>query len=161
YIAAVGEMIRGKRVMVTGAGGSIGSELCRQVLACGPSELVLLGHGENSVFDVHADLQRQIPRPGGGNGMGHAPGGPVLRTVIADIRFPGRIRAVVEEHRPEIIFHAAAHKHVPLMELNPIEAISNNVFGTRNVLDAALAFGVQHFVMISTDKAVNPTSIMG
>ncbi|HTE19570.1 MAG TPA: nucleoside-diphosphate sugar epimerase/dehydratase [Armatimonadota bacterium] len=153
-IAAVGDLIQGKRVLVTGAGGSIGSELCRQVLRCGPAELALLGHGENSVFDIHNELQRLAERSGSGRR-------PVLHALIADVRFAARVRAVVEAFRPDIIFHAAAHKHVPLMELNPVEAISNNVLGTQNLLDAAQATGVQNFVMISTDKAVNPTSVMG
>jgi FlaA1/EpsC-like NDP-sugar epimerase len=146
---AVSALIRGKRVLVTGAGGSIGSELCRQVLRCGPSELILLGHGENSIFLIATELQAQLPH------------GTKLTAVIADIRFAERLKAVFTEHRPEIVFHAAAHKHVPLMEENPAEAVTNNVIGTRNLIAAALGADVAHFVMISTDKAVNPTSIMG
>ncbi len=159
-IAAVRDLLRGRRVLVTGGGGSIGSELCRQVLRCQPSELIVLGHGENSVFEIHNELLKQQGaslKAGSINGTSPTH----IKTVIADIRFPKRIRSVFEQLRPEIVFHAAAHKHVPLMELNPSEAITNNVLGTRNVLEAAKAVGVDHFVMISTDKAVNPTSIMG
>ncbi len=146
---AVGQLLRGRRVLVTGGGGSIGSELCRQVLRCEPAELIVLGHGENSVFSVEADLRKLLPP------------NTRLSTVIADIRFAGRLMAIFARFRPEIVFHAAAHKHVPLMEANPVEAITNNVFGTRNLLKAALAHDVAHFVMISSDKAVNPTSVMG
>jgi len=149
-IAAVQELLRGKRVLVTGAGGSIGGELCRQILCCSPATLIALGHGENSIFEITQELEGQAKTLG-----------VELVPVIAGIRFPTRIRRVFEEYRPEIVFHAAAHKHVPLMENNPGEAITNNVFGTRVVLEAALATGVERFVMISTDKAVNPTNIMG
>jgi FlaA1/EpsC-like NDP-sugar epimerase len=158
-IAAVKELIRGRRVLITGGGGSIGSELCRQVFHCGPSELVLLGHGENSIFDIHNELLRLSRKMSTENGDGFTP--PLLQAVIADIRFRERVDAVVGRYRPDVIFHAAAHKHVPLMEMNPVEAISNNVFGTSNLLEAALHYDVERFVMISTDKAVNPTSIMG
>ncbi len=146
---AVRSLIRGKTVIITGGGGSIGGELCRQIWACDPKKLVILGHGENSVFSINAELRALRPLPG------------ELHAVIADIRFPDRIHAVFEEFQPDIVFHAAAHKHVPLMEHNPVEAITNNVFGTRNVLAAAQRVGVERFVMISTDKAVNPTSVMG
>jgi FlaA1/EpsC-like NDP-sugar epimerase len=164
-IAAVREFIRGKRVLITGGGGSIGSELCRQVLHCEPAELALLGHGENSIFETLAELEQLQPQasfgaPDGLNGMDGG-GSAILHGVIADIRFPGRIRSVLADFRPHIIFHAAAHKHVPLMEANVAEAISNNVLGTKNLVDAALELGVERFVMISTDKAINPTSIMG
>jgi FlaA1/EpsC-like NDP-sugar epimerase len=158
--AAVRYLIAGKRVLVTGGGGSIGSELCRQILRFGPSDLLVLGHGENSVFEICALLNHQLgglrPAP---NGMSQLT--PRIHPIIADIRFPDRIRAVFEQYRPEIVFHAAAHKHVPLMEGNPTEAISNNVLGTRNLLDAAVVTGVERFVMISTDKAVRPKSMMG
>lgn len=147
--AAVGELIRGKRVLITGAGGSIGSELCRQVAHFEPSEMLILGHGENSIFMIQNELAKVVSP------------NTELKAVIADIRFADRIRHIFEDYQPEIVFHAAAHKHVPLMEMNPTEAITNNVLGTRNLLQAALAVDVQHFVMISTDKAVNPTSIMG
>jgi FlaA1/EpsC-like NDP-sugar epimerase len=157
---AVRRLIVGKRVLVTGGGGSIGSEICRQILRFGPSDLVVLGHGEYSIFDICARLDRQL------TAMTRAPGGPAqpaprVHPVIADIRFPDRIGGVFEQHRPEIVFHAAAHKHVPLMEINPTEAISNNVLGTRNLLAAAMTTGVEGFVMISTDKSVRPKSVMG
>ena len=154
---AARSLIDGKRVLVTGGGGSIGSEICRQALQCGPRELAVLGHGENSVFETVNSLKMMqqdrdsAPECKGVNIVG----------LIADVRERARIRAVIDEFRPDIIFHAAAHKHVPLMESNPVEAITNNVFGTMNVLDAAIAGDVPNFVMISTDKAVNPTSVMG
>lgn len=149
-------LLRGRRVLVTGGGGSIGSELCRQVLRCDPAELIIVGHGENSVFEAQNELRRRLAQqnPGGGRQ-------PEIRAVIADVRFPERIEAIFRKYRPQVVFHAAAHKHVHLMELNAAEAITNNVLGTRNVLNAALATGVERFVMISTDKAVNPTGIMG
>lgn len=151
-ITGVEAVLRDSCVLVTGGGGSIGSELCRQILRCSPAELILLGHGETSVFKAHKELKAlQVSL--------HSTC--TIRPVIADIRFPDRIQATLEQYRPEIVFHAAAHKHVPLMEHNPAEAITNNVVGTRNLLDASQATGVERFVMISTDKAVNPTSIMG
>ncbi|MBL8208736.1 MAG: polysaccharide biosynthesis protein [Blastocatellia bacterium] len=150
--AAVGELLRGKRVMVTGGGGSIGGELCRQAIRFQPRELIILGHGENSVFEIEQEL-RQTARKHGYTTE--------IRTVIADIRMPDRLDMVFDTHRPNIVFHAAAHKHVPLMECNPSEAITNNVLGTRNVVQASLAYDVERFVMISSDKAVNPTSVMG
>ena len=157
-LVAVESLLRGRRVLVTGAGGSIGSELCRQILRLHPATLVLLGHGENSIFDIHNELQRLSGDAADTNG---ADGATELSPVIADVRFPNRLRQVFAEHRPEIVFHAAAHKHVPLMEANPAEAVANNVLGTRNVLAAAVSSGVERFVMVSTDKAVNPTSVMG
>jgi FlaA1/EpsC-like NDP-sugar epimerase len=157
-IASLADLLRGRRVLVTGGGGSIGSELCRQVLRLDPQSLVVLGHGENSVFHVHRELLRlQEQAQASGRGGQNT----VIDSVIADIRFPDRIQHVFEEYRPEVVFHSAAHKHVPLMETNPSEAISNNVLGTRILLDASEAAGVEHFVMISTDKAVNPSSVMG
>jgi FlaA1/EpsC-like NDP-sugar epimerase len=157
-VSAVRALIRGQRVLVTGGGGSIGSELCRQVLSCEPAQLIILGHGENSVFEIHAELSARLsalsPELGAASRC-------QLRTVIADIRARSHLHAILAEHRPAIVFHAAAHKHVPLMELNPAEAVGNNILGTRNLVDAALAADVGHFVMISTDKAVNPTSVMG
>ncbi|WP_299402667.1 nucleoside-diphosphate sugar epimerase/dehydratase [Acaryochloris sp. IP29b_bin.148] len=159
-IEGVRELLKGKRVLVTGAGGSIGSELCRQIFQCSPRELILLGHGENSVFQIQQELQQMsFFRNSKGQQNGSAP--PALRPCIADLRHPSRLRFVFEEYQPEIIFHAAAHKHVPLMENNAPEAITNNVLGTKALTDLAVEFGVNHFVMISTDKAVNPTSVMG
>ncbi|MCG8349309.1 MAG: polysaccharide biosynthesis protein [Chloroflexales bacterium] len=148
-ISAVGRLIHGKRVLITGGGGSIGSELCRQVLRFEPAMLTIVGHGENSVFTIQRELLKCMPPT------------TELHAVIADIRFPERINALFEEYRPDIVFHAAAHKHVPLMELNPAEAVTNNILGTHNLLNAAMLADVKHFVMISTDKAVNPTSVMG
>ena len=145
---AVGRTLAGKRVLVTGAGGSIGLELCRQVSRWKPAELFLLGHGENSIFEGLLVLQE---------GNGELP----LHPVIADVRDPNRMRSVFEAYRPDVVFHAAAHKHVPLMEMNPEEAVTNNVLGTRTVVDAALAVGTERLVLISTDKAVQPFSIMG
>jgi FlaA1/EpsC-like NDP-sugar epimerase len=183
-IAAVQELLAGRCVLVTGGGGSIGSELCRQILRCRPAKLVIVGHGENSVFEIQQELQRaarQGERGEGrqvdkGEGKGEAwdprrqgygdtdertPSRPIIVPVIADVRFAERLQCIFQQHRPQVVFHAAAHKHVPLMEENPSEAVTNNVLGTRNLLEAALASGVEHFVLISTDKAVNPTSIMG
>ena len=140
--------LAGETVLITGAGGSIGSELCRQVAAVGPQKLVLLGHGENSIHSICLELQEKFhDMP--------------LSIEIADIRDKPRINDVFQKHRPGVVFHAAAHKHVPLMELHPAEAIKTNVFGTRNVAEAANRFGTRVFIMISTDKAVNPSSVMG
>ncbi|MFN8596869.1 MAG: nucleoside-diphosphate sugar epimerase/dehydratase [Anaerolineae bacterium] len=156
---AVRGLLSGKRVMVTGGGGSIGSELCRQILRCRPSELLVLGHGENSIFEICNELQRQIKLESSQFDDGEQL--PIIRPVIADIRFSKRIESIFQQYRPQVVFHAAAHKHVPLMEDNPTEAVSNNVLGTRNLLMAAVAVDTERFVMISTDKAVKPTSIMG
>jgi FlaA1/EpsC-like NDP-sugar epimerase len=145
---AVGAVLAGKRVLVTGAGGSIGRELCRQVARRHPVELVLLGHGENSIFEIFLELLADYP-------------GLALFPVIADVRDEERLRQVFEEHRPEVVFHTAAHKHVPLMEVNVVEAITNNVLGTRNVVQAALVHDAERLVLISTDKAVRPSSIYG
>jgi len=144
----IGSSLGGKRVLVTGAGGSIGRELCRQVARWGPSALILLGHGENSIFETLVDLQENYPAL-------------PLHPVIADIRDIDRLNVIFEDHRPEVIFHAAAHKHVPLMEVNIEEAVTNNVMGTRNVVEAAVNYGVDRLVMISSDKAIRPTSVMG
>jgi FlaA1/EpsC-like NDP-sugar epimerase len=158
-VEKVSEFLKGKKVLITGAGGSIGSELCRQILKCHPAEMMLLGHGENSVFNIHQELERvlELLRTEG-VAQDHIPR---LTNVIADIRFLSRLEYVFKQFKPDVIFHAAAHKHVPLMELNAPEAITNNVLGTKNLLHMALRYDVKHFVMISTDKAVNPTSIMG
>ncbi|MEZ4661311.1 MAG: nucleoside-diphosphate sugar epimerase/dehydratase [Caldilineaceae bacterium] len=147
---AVSELLRGRRVLVTGGGGSIGGELCRQILACGPERLTIVGHGENSVFEIHKELQTL-------KGAKQTE----IQTVIADVRFAGRILRVFQQEQPHVVFHAAAHKHVHLMEQHPTEAVINNILGTKNVLQAAQAVQVERFVMISTDKAVNPTSVMG
>lgn len=161
-IERVRQLLRGRRVLVTGAGGSIGSELCRQIFRCSPSELILLGHGENSVFQIQQELlQIHLVNRSNGSRGGSETSLPILRPFIADLRHPSRLRFVFEEYQPEVVFHAAAHKHVPLMENNAPEAVTNNVLGTKALTDLAVEFGVQHFVMISTDKAVNPTSVMG
>ncbi len=146
--AACAALVRGTTVLVTGAGGSIGSEICRQAAHLGARELVLLDHGENAMFDIHSELSAQRP-------------GVRLIPVIGDIRNRRRVGWAFETYRPKTVFHAAAHKHVPLMEWNPCEAVTNNVGGTMNVLEAAEQSGVKHFVLISTDKAVNPTNVMG
>ena len=148
---SVRALIHGKKVMVTGGGGSIGSELCNQIFNFDPEELIILGHGENRIFQINQHFNRNRTF---NNKCRIIP-------IIADIRFAYRIKSIFEEYRPDIVFHAAAHKHVPLMELNPTEAIINNVIGTRNLLHASLSTGISKFIMISTDKVVNPTSIMG
>jgi FlaA1/EpsC-like NDP-sugar epimerase len=150
----VRELLQRKHILVTGAGGSIGSELCRQILKCNPAEIVLMGHGENSIFLIHQELQQAL------RAFEFDPL-PVLHPVIADMRNQGRLEHVFEKYKPDIVFHGAAHKHVPMMEHNPTEAVTNNVQGTRNLLNCALQYNVQHFVMISSDKAVKPTSVMG
>ncbi|MDJ0795915.1 MAG: nucleoside-diphosphate sugar epimerase/dehydratase [Calothrix sp. MO_167.B12] len=149
--------LQGKKVLITGAGGSIGSELCRQICKCQPAEIVLLGHGENSVFNIQQELKQVVLSLQAENAA-HIP---KLVGFIADIRFRGRLKNAFEEFQPDVIFHAAAHKHVPLMELNSPEAITNNVIGTKNLVELAREHNVKHFVMISTDKAVNPTNVMG
>ena len=145
---AVGAALEGKHVLVTGAGGSIGRELCRQIARRNPSELVLLGHGENSIFEILLELEYDYPDL-------------TLHPVIADIRNQERLAQIFNQHQPEIVFHAAAHKHVPLMEVNVVEAITNNVIGTHNVVQTALAYDIERFVLISTDKAVRPSSVYG
>ncbi|MEB3179200.1 MAG: nucleoside-diphosphate sugar epimerase/dehydratase [Nostocaceae cyanobacterium] len=158
-IQRVAEFLQGKKVLITGAGGSIGSELCRQIFKCQPAEMMLVGHGENSVFNIQQEITQVLQgMEKNGNTEVHAPR---FIATIADIRFRSRLEHTFAEFKPDVIFHAAAHKHVPLMELNPPEAITNNILGTKNLLDLALQYDVQHFVMISTDKAVNPTNIMG
>ena len=158
-IHKVADFLRGKRVLITGAGGSIGSELCRQVCKCLPAEMILIGHGENSVFNIQQELGKLAEvMQNSGKVQGSTP---QIHTFIADIRFRDRLQYAFDKYQPDVIFHAAAHKHVPLMEVNSPEAISNNVVGTKNLLDMALRYNVKHFVMISTDKAVNPTNIMG
>jgi FlaA1/EpsC-like NDP-sugar epimerase len=144
----VGVALTGKRLLVTGAGGSIGRELCRQAARWAPQMLILLGHGENSIFEAALELQEDFPSL-------------PLHPVIADIRDLPRLQSVFENFRPQVIFHAAAHKHVPLMEANIEDAITNNVIGTRNVVQAATAVEAERLVMISTDKAVRPANVMG
>jgi FlaA1/EpsC-like NDP-sugar epimerase/EAL domain-containing protein (putative c-di-GMP-specific phosphodiesterase class I) len=151
----VSALVQGKKILVTGAGGSIGSEICRQILSFKPSEIMLLGKGENSIFMVHQELEKTM------QSMGNNLPIPKLHTYICDIRSHSRLKNVFENFRPQIVFHAAAHKHVPLMELNPPEAITTNIFGTKNLVELANVYNVENFVMISTDKAVNPTNIMG
>ena len=145
---SIGAMLGNKVVLITGAGGSIGSEMCRQVLKFRPRQLILLEQAENSLFFIERELQQKFP---------DVP----LRPVICDVYDRQRLHDVFAETRPDVVFHAAAHKHVPLMEQNPGEAIKNNIFGSKNVADMCAEFGITHMVMISTDKAVNPTSIMG
>jgi FlaA1/EpsC-like NDP-sugar epimerase len=144
----IGISLSGRKVLITGAGGSIGRELCRQVARWGPSSLIIVGHGENSIFETIMELEESFP---------------VLpvHPLVADIRDPDRIGNIFENHRPQVVFHAAAHKHVPLMEANVEEAVTNNILGTRNMVEAALNSGVERLVMISTDKAIRPTSVMG
>ncbi|MBF2017210.1 MAG: polysaccharide biosynthesis protein [Rivularia sp. T60_A2020_040] len=158
-IEKVAQFIKGKRVLITGAGGSIGSELCRQICLCYPKEIMLVGHGENSVFNIQQELNQLVQELK--NSSKTQEYATVVLGFIADIRFKDRLRHAFDKFQPDVIFHAAAHKHVPLMELNSPEAISNNVIGTKNLLDEALRCNVKHFVMISTDKAVNPTNVMG
>lgn len=145
---AVKEYLAGKIVLITGAGGSIGSEIVRQVAKMQPKKLLLLGKGENSIYEITQELKINSPE---------------VKTVpiIADIRDKERIKAIMDYFEPQVVFHAAAHKHVPLMEYQPAEAVRNNILGTKVVADEAAAHNVETFVMISTDKAVNPTSVMG
>ncbi|MGE5314192.1 MAG: polysaccharide biosynthesis protein, partial [Acidobacteriota bacterium] len=151
--ANVEHLIQGARVMVTGAGGSIGSELCRQIVRFRPKELIMLGHGENSIFAISKELQTK-------HGVVAAQS-VTFTTVIADIRDRERMEHVMYETRPQIIFHAAAHKHVGLMEVNAPDAVTNNVLGTQNLVELAAKINVQKLVMISSDKAVNPMCVMG
>ena len=146
---AISKKLTDKVILVTGAGGSIGSEICRQVMRFQPKQLLLLGHGENSVYTIHMELIESNK------------GNTEIIPIIADIQDRERIFKIVKDYQPDVIYHAAAHKHVPLMEYNPREAIKNNVFGTKNVAEAAHKFDVKNFVMISTDKAVNPPNVMG
>ncbi|TVY05642.1 polysaccharide biosynthesis protein [Paenibacillus cremeus] len=147
---SISEYITNKVVLVTGAGGSIGSEICRQIARFHPDKLILLGHGENSIYSIEMELKDSF-----GNTQIE------FITEIADIQDAKKMMAVMSTYHPDVVYHAAAHKHVPLMERNPEEAVKNNVIGTMNVAKAASRYGVTTFVMISTDKAVNPTSVMG
>ncbi|WP_243146761.1 nucleoside-diphosphate sugar epimerase/dehydratase [Scytonema sp. UIC 10036] len=158
-IEKVSNFLKGKKVLIAGAGGSIGSELCRQIFHCCPAKMILLGHGENSVFNIQQELQQLVQvKKNDGKVQNSIP---CIFEFISDIRSYKRLKYAFEKYRPDVIFHAAAHKHVPLMELNPTEAITNNVIGTKNLLDLAQQYDVKNFVMISTDKAVNPTNVMG
>ena len=147
--AAIRDMVAGKTVLVTGAGGSIGSELCRQLMSFGPDRLVMLGRGENRLYQVNRELCRDFE------------GSTEILPVLANITDKRRVSEIMATHRPVVVFHAAAHKHVPLTENNVGEAVVNNVLGTKIVADLADEYGVEKFVMVSTDKAVNPTSLMG
>ena len=144
----IGRLIEGRTVMVTGAGGSIGSEICRQLLRFNPAALLLVGRGENRIFRVERKLRTSHQSA-------------VLKSCIADVTNEPRMRQVFAQYRPEVVFHAAAHKHVPLMEMNVGEAIRNNVGGTKLMAELADEFGIGNFVFISTDKAVHPSSVMG
>ncbi|MCR5402006.1 MAG: polysaccharide biosynthesis protein [Treponema sp.] len=145
--------LRGKRVLITGAGGSIGSELARQLLSGGAERLYLFGHGENSIYQIDREL-RLLQSEGVGEKA-------VIVPIIGDMADRAYTDYIIENTKCDVIFHCAAYKHVPLMEENPVAAIANNVFGTKNLLDAAMAHNVQRFVLISTDKAVNPVSVYG
>ncbi|MED2865875.1 nucleoside-diphosphate sugar epimerase/dehydratase [Bacillus thuringiensis] len=147
--AGIGEKIAGKTILVTGAGGSIGSEICRQVMKYKPAKIVLLGHGENSIYNIEMEMKVTYKDA------------VEITTEIADVQDRHKIFEIMKKHQPYIVYHAAAHKHVPLMERNPEEAVKNNIFGTKNVAEAADTFKVNTFVMVSTDKAVNPTNVMG
>ncbi|BCB40350.1 UDP-N-acetylglucosamine 4,6-dehydratase [Bacillus cereus] len=147
--AGIGEKITGKTILVTGAGGSIGSEICRQVMKYKPAKIVLLGHGENSIYNIEMEMKVTYKDT------------VEVTTEIADVQDRHKIFEIMKKHQPYIVYHAAAHKHVPLMERNPEEAVKNNIFGTKNVAEAADTFKVNTFVMVSTDKAVNPTNVMG
>lgn len=149
-IDAIKDQITGKTILVTGAGGSIGSEICRQVIRFNPRRLLLLGHGENSIYLIDRELRNNYQE----NITEIVP-------IISDIQDRKKIFAIMEHYQPEIVYHAAAHKHVPLMEYNPREAVKNNVYGTKNVAEAAKAAKVKNFVMVSTDKANNPPNVMG
>ena len=144
----IGDELTGKVILVTGGGGSIGSELCRQILCFKPAHLIILDIYENTTYEVQNELEEKYPEQ-------------KITALIGSVRDKARLDEIMEEYKPWIVFHAAAHKHVPLMEYSPAEAIKNNVFGTYNTARSAAEHGVHRFVMISTDKAVNPTNVMG
>ncbi|USK84925.1 polysaccharide biosynthesis protein [Peribacillus asahii] len=148
-MSTISAKLTGKTVLVTGAGGSIGSEICRQISKFQPETLLLLGHGENSIYTIDMELRKKYA-----DSMKVIP-------IIADVQDRDRIFDIMDKYQPDVVYHAAAHKHVPLMEYNPMEAVKNNIFGTRNVAEAADTFGVKSFVLVSTDKAVNPPNVMG
>lgn len=149
-IEQIKEKITNKVILVTGAGGSIGSEICRQVMRFNPRKLLLLGHGENSIYLINRELQNKYRNRE-----------TEIIPIIADVQDRPRIDMIMEMYHPDIVYHAAAHKHVPLMEYNPVEAVKNNVIGTRNVAESAKLHNVESFVMVSTDKANNPPNVMG
>ena len=144
----ISPLLANETILVTGAGGSIGSELSRQIARAKPKQVLLLGHGENSIFTIHNELTNSFPQI-------------KFTCLIADIQDKSRIESIFTQYHPTIVFHAAAHKHVPLMEENPVEAIKNNIFGTKNVAQSAAKHSVKKFILVSTDKAVKPTSLMG
>jgi len=144
----INELISGKTILVTGGGGSIGSELCRQIVTYNPQRLVMVDIYENSLYDIEQELKRNYPNL-------------EICAIVASVRDKKRLEEIFSQYKPYLVFHAAAHKHVPLMETSPLEAIKNNVFGTYNVANCADKYSVKRFVLISTDKAVNPTNIMG
>jgi FlaA1/EpsC-like NDP-sugar epimerase len=146
---AIANQLTYKKILITGAGGSIGSEICRQVARFEPKEIILLGHGENSIYKIDLEMRNLVSSK------------TKVIPIIADIQDRSRIFEIMEIYKPDVVYHAAAHKHVPLMEFNPREAVKNNIYGTLNVAEAAIEIGVSCFVMISTDKAVNPPNMMG
>ncbi len=146
--ASIAEYLRGEVVLVTGAGGSIGSELCRQIARVGPAKLVLLDHAEPALFEIERELVRER-------------GFLAAAAVVGDVRDPVKLRQVFDKYRPGVVFHAAAYKHVAMMEANPLEAVRNNTLGTRVVADVAVEYGAKRFVLVSTDKAANPRTVMG
>lgn len=148
-LKAIADKLTNKTILVTGAGGSIGSEICRQVSQFRPKRLILLGHGESSIYTIDMELRQKVAKE------------TEIIPIIADVKDRKRIFDIISEYKPDVMYHAAAHKHVPLMEANPMEAVKNNIFGTKNVAEGADLFGVPYFVMISTDKAVNPPNVMG
>lgn len=145
----ISNQLSGQTVLVSGAGGSIGSAICRQIAKFSPKRLILLGHGEYSIYLINRELNQLLDKDF------------ELIPVIADIQDRERIFKVMERYKPDHVYHAAAHKHVPLMEYNPTESVKNNIYGTKNMAEAAKTAGVGHFVMVSTDKAVNPPNVMG
>lgn len=144
----ISTLIKDKDVLVTGGGGSIGSELCRQIMKYNPEKLIIFDIYENNLYDIELELKSKYPKQ-------------KIEAIVGSVRDKKRLEDVFSEYKPSLVFHAAAHKHVPLMENNPLEAIKNNIFGTYNVVNCADKYGTERFVLISTDKAVNPTNIMG